>query len=176
MKMMWMVFVLLFAACQDIRERKIPNTLILLGISGICIFRYAAEGGNGLLSAVFSCLITIGVFLPLFLIHAFGAGDIKLFSLVSAMHGLEEAFQVCILWFMLSGVVSLGKLLLKHRLYQRFAYAWRYARSGIRAHVPYYDRKRDGEKDTIPLAPFLAAAYLLIKFQSICRVCSGFFR
>lgn len=172
MKILWMVVILCLAACRDIRERKIPNMLILLGSVGICIVRYAAEGETGLFDAGLSCLITIGVFLPLFLIRAFGAGDIKLFSLVAAMHGLKEAFQVCILWFMLAGVVSLGKLLSEHRLYQRLAYAWRYVRLDLKTLMPYYDRERDGENDTIPLAPFLAAAYIffeIIKFMHVRR-------
>lgn len=163
MRFLWMTFILLSAAYQDIRERKIPNTLILLGITGICICRYVAEGTRGVIRAGSSCLISVLVFFPLFLIHAFGAGDIKLFSLVSALTGLKKSFQVCVIWFFLAGAVSLGKLLSKHRLNQRLAYLWKYAKSGMRTCVPYYDRERDGEKDTIPLAPFLAAAYLLFE-------------
>ncbi|MBR1742166.1 MAG: hypothetical protein IJ733_09940, partial [Lachnospiraceae bacterium] len=110
-----------------------------------------------------SCILAICIFFPLFLIHAIGAGDIKLFSLVAAMQGLEKAFQVCILWFLLAGIASLWRLLSKHRLRQRLAYVWRYVKSGIGTHVPYYDKKRDGMQDTIPLAPFLAASYSLVE-------------
>lgn len=159
MKFLWMIFILIYAAYRDIRERKIPNVLIGTGLLGICVFRYLEESSLGIAKMFLSFLLSVGVFLPLFFIHAIGAGDIKLFSLIAAMHGLKEAFQVCILWFLLSGVVSLWKLLFKRRFNQRLAYAWSYMITGRAAHMPYYDRKRDGTKDTIPLAPFLALAY-----------------
>ena len=159
MRFLWMTVILLAAGYQDMRERKISNILILSGLFGICIFRYMAEGREGLVKTGLSCILMIGIFYPLFLIHAFGAGDIKLISLVSAMQGIREALQVCILWFLLAGAASLWKLLSKHRLKQRLAYAWQYLRSGLISGMPYYDKKLDGAENTIPLAPFLAVAY-----------------
>lgn len=163
MQIIWMSGMLLCAAYQDIRERKISNGLIRTGLIGICIFRYVSEGTSGILWMLISGFAAIGIFFPLFFIHALGAGDIKLFSLVAAMDGLNRAFQVCTLWFFLAGAVSLGRLLSQHRLYQRLAYAFHYLTSVRETHMPYYDKERDGEKDTIPLAPFLAAAYGIIE-------------
>ena len=161
MKFLLMFLILLSAAYQDVREGKISNVKIIVALCGICIFGCADGGVRGLLGVAVYVGGTVCFLFPLFLIHAIGAGDIKLFSLIAGAYGLPDALQVFIYWLLLAGIFSFGKLLLQNRLSQRMAYAWNYLVKKRFTHMPYYEKERDGVKDTIPLAPFLLAAYLV---------------
>lgn len=162
MQMVWLEVVLLTAAYRDIRERKIPNWLIIIGLLGICIFRYAERGVHGILDGIISGGLVIILFFPLFLIRALGAGDIKLFSMVAFMHGSYQAFVVCTVWLLSAGIFCLYRLLKNGRLYRRIIYAWDYFAKGRVFREPYYQMGRDDPVDTVPLAPFLAAAYGIV--------------
>ena len=157
------MFMLLAAAgVCDIREKKIPNVLILSGWFLGLWSRLWQEGFIGILCCVAAALITIGVGCPLFWIRAVGAGDVKLLSVIGGMHGLRFLFSVSVVWLIAAGVVSAVKLLRNGILVERFRHFWQYFMTGRGKEEAYYCRDRDGTGCTVILAPILAVAYILV--------------
>lgn len=75
------------AAIFDVKFRRIPNWLTYSGIVlGIALRSYF-YGWRGLLSSLAGLAVTGGVFFVLYLLHAMGAGDIKLLAATGAFAG-----------------------------------------------------------------------------------------
>ena len=66
----------------DVTSRRIPNKLTYLGMLVAIAGRSALQGWHGLGSALAGGLVGGGAFLVFFLIHAMGAGDVKLITAV----------------------------------------------------------------------------------------------
>lgn len=156
------ILLLLAASLYDMKERKIPNFLILVGWLLALIFRFLQEGRTGILSCVLAVFITVTVCFPVFLLRAVGAGDIKLLTLISAMHGWKHLLQTTIIWLILAGALSVVILIRNHLVAERLRYLWFYLTTGRVCGMPYYDPDRDGTKCTIILAPILFVAYVLV--------------
>ena len=79
---------LCFAVYTDMTRTKISNRLIVSGLILALIFRIAEEGGSGALVYMMNISIPVIFLYVLFQLHALGAGDIKLFSMIGAVLGL----------------------------------------------------------------------------------------
>lgn len=106
------------AALIDFRQRRVPNWLsltgVLLGIAlNVVLFRTAglwlSLGGIGL---------AMIVYLPLYLLRAMGAGDVKLMAAIGAASGPANWFGIFILTSVIGGVVALVAVIVKGRLRQ----------------------------------------------------------
>ena len=71
----------------DVATRRIPNKLTYLAMLVAMAGRFALQGWHGLGSAVAGGLIGGGAFLVFFLLHAMGAGDVKLITAVGCFVG-----------------------------------------------------------------------------------------
>jgi prepilin peptidase CpaA len=111
-----LIGLLTLAVTFDLKERRIPNWLVLTGI--ITVLGYYLTKGN-----YHECLISLkglglGIALLLipFLMGGMGAGDVKLLGMVGAFKGSVFVFN-CFIWMALIGGFIAGVLLLKrHRL------------------------------------------------------------
>lgn len=155
----------------DVRERKIPNYLIVTGWLTAFVFRLIQDGVNGGLSSVASVIITVAVCFPLFRSHMIGAGDIKLLSVIGAMHGFELLWQVVLVWLILSAVVSIRALFKRKLVWERFYHIRYYLMQGRTCGMAYYDEERDGRGCTIVLAPIMVLAYILVQIGRWCGFC-----
>lgn len=100
----------------DVRTRRIPNkltyTAMLIGICG----RFLLEGWHGLGSAVAGGLIGGGAFLVFFVLHAMGAGDVKLITATACLAGSGAALEIVLASAIAGGIFAivyalwLGKL------------------------------------------------------------------
>jgi len=157
-----LLMLLIAAALYDMKEKRIPNIIILSGWGAALFFNFRQSGGSGIFFCIVAAAITVAVLFPLFCLHAMGAGDIKLLSVIGAVHGLSYLFRVAVVWLVLAGILSLAVLIRKHLIISRLRYLWFYATAGRLSGMPYYDRERDGIECTVILAPLLALAYALI--------------
>ncbi len=106
--------VLLGAAFKDLKERRIPNLLLLIGGVGALLMSLSmqsismqallAGGGVGLL-----------VFLPFYAMSAMGAGDIKLMAIVGTYLGVKGVLISALLTALAGGVLALGFVLFRAR-------------------------------------------------------------
>jgi prepilin peptidase CpaA len=78
---------LAWAAASDIRDRKIPNRVVL-AVGLLFVAWSVAAGGAGLSSAVLAGLIAFAVGFGLYLGGIVGAGDSKLFAAVALFAGV----------------------------------------------------------------------------------------
>lgn len=108
---------LAIAVYTDLRAGKIPNGLVLAGTFTALIFHGFAESGDGLLSLASGSLglllalsgIAIGflALLPLYVLRAMGAGDVKLMMMVGAFLGPLQTLGVVVLTFAAGGVLAI---------------------------------------------------------------------
>lgn len=114
-----LIVVLGVALGHDLATRRIPNWLIasaLLAAVGLNVlaagmpdvFPGAWAGfGKSLLGAVTGLVIM----LPLYMLHAMGAGDVKLMAAVGAFLGPVQTLGAALLVFLAGGVLSLAAAL-----------------------------------------------------------------
>lgn len=100
---------LTIAAVSDWRTYRIPNWLTLSGV----IFGLAynalrpATPEHGLTWALQGMLLCFAIFLPLYLVRAMGAGDVKLIAMVGAFLGASDAVYVILSIFIAGGAAAL---------------------------------------------------------------------
>lgn len=96
------------AVYWDIRERRIPNKVVLSGLITALAFHAAASGLPGLGMAVAGAVTGLLVLLPIHLLRLMGAGDVKLM----AMAGAFGASPLASLWMVLYTLLAGGLLVL----------------------------------------------------------------
>jgi prepilin peptidase CpaA len=115
-----LVLLVLAALVFDLRERRIPNTLVLLtlgaGLFMNLIGPQVWEHGTGLLTAypsalgakgaLLGALTGLAVFLPFYLLRAMGAGDVKLMAGMGAFVGPAAAINLALFILVTGGVLA----------------------------------------------------------------------
>ena len=94
-------------AMTDIASRRIPNWLtysaMLVAIAG-----HAFEGWHGLGDAIAGGLISGGAFLVFYLVHAMGAGDVKLITAVGCLVGTSLAVEILLASAIAGGIFAIA--------------------------------------------------------------------
>lgn len=98
---------LVLAARADVRTRRIPNRLVLLGLISSLIVRCAFEGGPGLQSAAVGALVAGGLLFPGWLLGWTGAGDVKLMAVSGAWLGAAVGGMAVLFSLIAGGVIAL---------------------------------------------------------------------
>jgi prepilin peptidase CpaA len=107
------------AAIWDIRTRRIPNWLTLSGVIlgvGLNIFLYLPVGlWFGLKFSLEGLGLALGVYFVLYVLHAMGAGDVKLMAAVGAAAGPSNWFGIFVLTSLAGGVAGVVLVAFKGR-------------------------------------------------------------
>src|SRR5688500_1225377 len=88
MKLLLLVPLAVAVIYYDVRFRRIPNVLVLAALIAGLAINISLNGAPGALSSVGGFAVA---FIPMFLMHVFGAmgaGDVKLFAAIGAVVGL----------------------------------------------------------------------------------------
>lgn len=107
--------VCLLASVTDIRQRRIPNWLVLSGLVGSFVLQYLLGGWTGIRIALIGVAATFVITVGLMLLKVLGAGDSKLMLVVGASLGVEDAMLVLAIALVLSGVLALAGSVLTGR-------------------------------------------------------------
>ncbi len=101
------VVVAIIGGITDVASRKIPNRLTYAAMLVAIVGRGALMGWRGLGGAIAGGLIGGGVFLIFFLLHAMGAGDVKLITAVGALVGPSLSLQILLYSAIAGGLLAI---------------------------------------------------------------------
>ena len=111
------------ASFFDIKERRIPNWVILIGlISGVLLG--ALQGSTQLIFSVAGFLVGIVTLLIPFAFGWMGAGDVKFFAAVGALLGYTRLPRVLFYSCLVAGVIALLALALGYARQVSFKNFW----------------------------------------------------
>lgn len=100
---------LMLAACvaTDVRDQRIPNALVAGGaVAGILLS--LLPQGVGIANSAIGLAAGFALLLPLYLLRAMGAGDVKLMAAVGAFVGWPGIAPVVLYTFLAGGVLSIA--------------------------------------------------------------------
>ncbi len=104
------------AVVTDIRTGRISNRLIVSGLTAGLFFRIAESGWTGIIVFLLNVSLPVILCYLLFLMHALGAGDIKLFSVIGGIWSLKILMATLAVSFLAGAGMSLCRLLYYHEL------------------------------------------------------------
>ena len=116
-----LVILLLIATAVDVRERRIPNWLVVTGMVIGTAFHALAPQGEGIGFAFYGLIVGTVVLFPLYALHAMGAGDVKLMGMIGAFLGTTGILGVIFATMIAGGVLALGMAACKRMLPQLLA-------------------------------------------------------
>jgi prepilin peptidase CpaA len=116
---------LALAVWSDARQRRIPNVVVLVTLmTGIALnlavtasdartgIFSSQPGSLGLWLSLAGALTGLLMFLPMWLLRALGAGDVKLLAAVGAFAGPAATVNLALCVLLAGGVLALARLLL----------------------------------------------------------------
>lgn len=106
-----MLPLLLVAAWHDIRSRRIPNALVFPGtVAGVLSNALLPQemGGLGVLDSLAGLGMGLVLLLPLYLLRAMAAGDVKLMAMTGAFLGARGVSGALLCVLLAGGVLALG--------------------------------------------------------------------
>jgi prepilin peptidase CpaA len=105
---------LLGAVAVDLRSRRIPNALVLAGIgvalashAGSIAFGWVPLAGSAWWSPLAGMATGLALLLPIYLLRATGAGDVKLMAMVGAFVGTPTVLTATLYTLVAGGLLSL---------------------------------------------------------------------
>lgn len=118
MKIPWMYCTFIFfflsvAAYFDLKDRKIPNALVIISFCFSIVLCFLTESREALSSILTSLLLSFALLLPVYLAKVIAAGDFKLFVAISPLltaNGTLEVFLHSILWAAAIGLIWMYRL------------------------------------------------------------------
>lgn len=112
-----MVLLLITAVRQDVKNYRIANAVVFWGAGlGLLLnavmpegfgFANSIPGGVGFLSALAGLAIGLAALLPMYMLRAMGAGDVKLMAMVGAFLGPDDVQGAILVTFLAGGVLSI---------------------------------------------------------------------
>lgn len=106
-----LIVLLTGAAVFDYRTHRIPNWLVLVGALFGLICNTALVPNANILFPLAGLGLGLALFLPLYLVRAMGAGDVKLLAMVGAFLGPGDTFRAALATMIVGGVLSIALVL-----------------------------------------------------------------
>ncbi|WP_263008654.1 A24 family peptidase [Pseudobutyrivibrio xylanivorans] len=113
--MIWSL--LTVASLFDARDYRIPNQLIVLGYMAGLFLNIQQYNAIGIVYFVIKAVVPVAILILLYMWrHSLGSGDIKLFSVMATLVGVDLTTDVMITSVMLAGVTVLMLFIYERRL------------------------------------------------------------
>ena len=141
----YVLFLSLAAYVCDLKSKKIPNTLIVMGYATGLMYVICEKGPSGIPDAVISAAWPILLLFFLFRIRAMGAGDIKLFSVSSLFLDHHQMFTIIYLSLLIGAAVGVFRLAKDHQIVSHLKNFQYYAQTVItNRKISYYQNSNEG--------------------------------
>lgn len=98
---------LLAAAWSDMRSHRIPNALVFSGALAAVLLNAILPEASGILDSLAGAGVGLALLLPLYLLRAMGAGDVKLMAMVGAFLGPRDVTGAVLCTFVAGGLLAL---------------------------------------------------------------------
>jgi prepilin peptidase CpaA len=147
----------------DLRFYKIPNLLIVIGISIGIAYSCYMNGWTGVLDSLIGIGIPIILLMALHIFRMLGAGDIKLFAVIGGIIGCS-VWNVILYSFIVGGLLSTIHMLYHHSLVSRIHFFRNYVQSCLQAGkiIPYKSGFDEGNTNyTIHFSIAVFIGYML---------------
>jgi prepilin peptidase CpaA len=95
----------------DVRYRRIPNAFVLATLASGLIVNTIFGGAYGAFGSIEGCALA---FLPMFLLHVFGAmgaGDVKLFAAIGSLTGAQHVLPTFVIVVLMGGLLAVVSML-----------------------------------------------------------------
>lgn len=99
-------FLLLSAVWFDIRTFRIPNVLIVMGMTAGTVYRICYPEGKQILYYLLSFTMMLFLLLPCFKLKVIGGGDVKLLCVCALICGFKQGVSVVIDSFFFGAIIS----------------------------------------------------------------------
>ncbi|MES2758065.1 MAG: prepilin peptidase [Pseudomonadota bacterium] len=107
-----LVALLLVACCYDLAQRRIPNRLLACALVCTLVLHLVLGPAMALLATVLAGFLTgLLMFLPLYVVRAMAAGDVKLMATVGTFCGPLLTFQIGLATYCCGGLLALAIVL-----------------------------------------------------------------
>ncbi len=110
----------LLASWIDLRNHKVPNWLNLFLILSGLVAQTLFNGWAGLGAALLGMLVGFGLLIIPWLMHAMGAGDVKLMAAIGVWLGPTMTLQAFCIGAVLAGIIAIVMIVAGRRLWQAF--------------------------------------------------------
>jgi prepilin peptidase CpaA len=102
------LLLLAIAVVFDVKSHRIPNWLVFSGaLIGLAYHAFSSYG-IGAIASLQGLAVGLACFMPLYLMRAMGAGDVKLMAMVGAYLGPSSAFGAVLTVFIAGGVLAMA--------------------------------------------------------------------
>ena len=116
-----LLMLLVAAAVFDVRYRRIPNWLTVSGVVlGVALNTVIGPPEAGTAFALEGLALGFGSYFILYMLHAMGAGDVKLMAAVGAFAGPTNWFGIFVVSAVVGGVMALLLAVARGRLKSTF--------------------------------------------------------
>lgn len=109
---------LLAAVWTDLANRKIPNRLVYSGVGVAIVCQAVLPSGEGVWVSLQGLGLGLAMFLPLYLLRAMGAGDVKLMAMVGAFVGPKLVVGAALATLIAGGVMAVMATLRKREFWK----------------------------------------------------------
>jgi len=153
------------AAINDLASRRIPNLLLLGGMSGALVLHLLSPQPLRalLVSWLGGAATGLLVFLPFYLVRGMAAGDVKMMAAVGAFTGPGEALHIAIFAWCAGGAMALAVVLFKGRLRMVLANLWAILRPALlRLPAPVIGATGRPSAGSIPYGVAIAAGTMAV--------------
>ncbi len=157
------------AGVHDLRSARIPNWLTYSGAFAALAFRSTLLGWTGLASGIMGLLIAGIFFFVLFVMGAFGGGDVKLMACVGAWVGSNQIVFVLIAAALAGGCLAVFYTVFRNGICRTVSNILQLVQfhlsSGLRAH-PLLNVQESGAA-RVPFGVAVAVATLICAANAI---------
>lgn len=152
---------LIVAMWMDIHTGRISNRLIGLGLLVGYIRNLVEYGWRGSFHFLVKFFFPVLMFYLLFLMHVLGAGDIKLFSVISCCLGASQFIWVMVYSFVFGALLSIIVMIYNRNFFQRIAYFFGYVKLAMdTGKIERYDYKSDGKQNYIHFSTAILLGFI----------------